>query len=115
MISPFPRSLPFVLLCCLPAVSLLSPCCLPAVSPLSLSNSAVLLSVRRCALLHLQPHPVVLSHSLRVQIRQSPSSLSLSVSACLSLSVWRVMFGNHVVSRRSLILSNGQMVASDPV
>ena len=89
MISPFPRSLPFVLLCCLPAVSLLSPCCLPAVSPLSLSNSAVLLSVRRCALLHLQPHPVVLSHSLRVQIRQSPSSLSLRVSRSLLASdVW---------------------------
>ena len=36
MISPFPRSPPFVLLCCLPAVSLLSPRCL---SPTLLSFS----------------------------------------------------------------------------
>jgi hypothetical protein len=88
MVRPFSRSL-F-------GLALLS---LRRVSP-----SPLLHSLRRCALLHLRLHPV-LSHSLRVQIRQSPSSLSLSVALCLCVSValcWRVRLGNQVRSHRSV-------------
>jgi hypothetical protein len=73
VVRPFPRSL-----------SLALPCC----------QSPLITHSEQCA----QLHPVF-SPSLRVQIQQSPMSLLL-LCLCVSLALcWRVMFGNHAVSR----------------